>query len=122
MNLWLDDMRKNPEDWLWVKDYRQAVEAFETLDVVNASLDHDLYMGDYWDYDEHYFDKTPTGYDVVLWIAEHDAWPETLAIHSDNMQGVRRMQEVIEEFGPYTDKGEVAYDHTGWYVGGPKYT
>lgn len=120
MNLWLDDMRKNPDGWMWAKDYYECINAFYKYDVVNASLDHDLYLGGFWD-DDHWNQPTKTGFDVVEWIAEHEMWPETLAVHSDNVKGVARMCDVIEEFGPYVDKTDVMYDHMAYYVGGPKY-
>lgn len=89
MKLWLDDLRKPPDDtWTWVRTYEECIRQFRSdktfAELVQAepievlSLDHDL--------------GTPqTGYDVVRWIerrvAEFGMVPPKLEVHSQNVVG-----------------------------------
>lgn len=46
--------------------------------------------------------KEMTGYDVLLWMAEHEVWPtEACYVHSHNSVGAERMVGVINRYGPY---------------------
>jgi hypothetical protein len=92
VKLWLDDIRDPVRfgrlGWLWVKDYDAALEALQTLEISEASLDHDLSLlqtiGQ--------VDEEKTGYDVVLWMEEHGVFPpEGVTVHSANPAGARRM-------------------------------
>jgi hypothetical protein len=102
MNLWLDDIRVPPRGiWHWVKTADEAIKALRTFRYEWASLDHDLA-------DEHYNNQAgtdfreKTGYDVVLWMAEHEIWPSKgVVIHSWNFPGADRMRKVVDRYGPY---------------------
>src|SRR5690606_41986839 len=92
MNVFLDDVR-NParciegygySDWVWVRTAEEAIELLRSGKVKAISLDHDLGIGQ------------KTGYDVLLWMEEHDVWPETIRIHSMNAVGRQRMLAVLE--------------------------
>lgn len=104
MNLWLDDIRLPPSEgvWWWAKTADEAIWFLEHFRPEWASLDHDLA-------DVHYDDQAcaqdhreKTGYDVALWMAEHDTWPSKgVTIHSQNVVGSQRMQGVVDRYGPY---------------------
>lgn len=110
MNLWLDDIRMPPERgvWQWVKNYDEAIKALSTFNYDWASLDHDLA-------DEHYHALTPdsiaiadfrekTGYDVALWMAEHEVWPRKgVVVHSWNPAGAKRICGIVDRYAPYGD-------------------
>ena len=87
MEMWLDDKRPPPHKdahVTWVVTAEDAIALLETGQVTSASLDHDLGLG-------------KTGYDVVCWMEEHDAWPERgVRVHSMNPVGRQRMESVIE--------------------------
>ena len=91
VKLWLDDVRAPPaKDWTWVNTVDAATVLLETGRIVEASLDHDLGEG------------TPEGYELCLWMAEHDIWPrDAIAVHSANPVGAARMCGVIERYGPF---------------------
>jgi hypothetical protein len=80
--------------------------------VVECSLDHDLA-------DEHYGDsggymggpsyREMTGYDVVLYMAEHSIWPEVVRVHSANPVGARAMAQLTTRWSPESLKPKMAY-------------
>ena len=105
MKLWLDDVRKPWEHgyygWMWVKTADEAIAAFRTGNVEEASLDHDLTPqqtlgGIYGQVRE---DGQKTGYDVVVWLEEHpEYWPpKGVQVHSMNPAGAARMIQVINK-------------------------
>ncbi len=120
MRLWLDDLRPPPDGtWVWAKNAAQAIRLLEDHQVTEASLDHDLAdipwenldeLGDQFG-DQYVQDlvvrsrKEKTGYEVVLWLAEHGHWPtEKITIHSWNPVGGARMASVVDRYGPYEKK------------------
>jgi hypothetical protein len=106
VKLWLDDIRDpmnfNAVGWVWVKTAEDAVNAFRTGEVTEASLDHDLT-------DEQmikggfngmiYEDGHKSGYDVVCWLETHpEFWPVNgVRVHSQNASGAARMRQVIDK-------------------------
>lgn len=72
MKLWLDDIRYPPSDWVWVKTVDQAISFLDAGLVDEVSLDNDLGEGQ------------PEGKKVVLHMAEHGNWPETVRVHTAN--------------------------------------
>lgn len=122
MKLWLDDDRPAPEGWVWVKTADAAIRVLEhwkrNPDSPNCSIevmsfDHDLA-------DEHYAyyllsedhpqyemikraaTKEMTGYDVLLWMVEHEVWPtETCCVHTHNSVRGPVMADMINRYGPY---------------------
>lgn len=120
MKLWLDDVRDPQrylpdwEDWTWVKTAREAIEAFQTGEVTDASLDHDLGLPScaacrrgvgqtaeqYHQVFTHGCEHgEPTGYSVVAWLEEHpEFWPiNKVRVHSANPAGAARMRQVIDK-------------------------
>ena len=100
-------MRSAPDEFdVWVKDYDEAVEAFQQYagEITDASLDHDL-GGGFYPYDM----GEKNGYDFVKWLCGFDEerdprrWPtRSVAVHTDNPVGRRNMIQLIERYGPYT--------------------
>jgi hypothetical protein len=80
-----------PDDWVWAKTVRQAIEALERNDVTEVSLDHDLGEGA----------NVGSGYDVLLWIEARAALDETyrppvIHIHTSNTGTLSRMEAAVE--------------------------
>lgn len=91
VRLWVDDLREPPPGWDLAKNVEEAKTLLAGGDVIEASLDHDLGEG-----------HGSEGYDLVLWMAEHNVWPEeVLSVHSQNPPGAQKMCAVIERYGPY---------------------
>ena len=114
IDLWLDDVRLPPSNYVWVKSVTEAKLILETGDVRRASLDHDLgackecYDGtaEKW-LVEHDYKSMPhcphfgTGYDLVCWMEETGHWPkEKPVVHSANPVGRQRMQQAIDHSFP----------------------
>jgi hypothetical protein len=90
MRIWLDDIRKKPDDFdVWLKDADTAIRSLRTGVVTCISLDHDL--GE---------ESEKTGYDVAKFI-EEAAYKKTLAplevvVHSANPVGRKNIERAIE--------------------------
>lgn len=90
--LWIDDIRTPPTgEWIWAKNYDDAIAQIFTGNFVRVSLDHDL--GD---------ENAKTGYDILCeierQIAKGGFWiflPE-FEIHSANPVGRANMQRAID--------------------------
>ena len=87
MKMWLDDMRKPPKDFVWVKTAKEAIGWIDQGIVEFIDLDHDLGEGD------------GTGYEVAAHI-EAMAWegrlkPMGWAVHSMNPVGANRMRAAM---------------------------
>ena len=90
MKLWLDDIRKAPDGWQWVKTAQEAIACLSTGKVKMVSLDHDL--GN----DELY----GTGYTVLTWVErqvfENESFPiPEMLVHSANAVGRVNMFRAI---------------------------
>lgn len=124
MKLWLDDERPAPDGWQWVKTADEAIYALRDNLITHMSFDHDLadvhYA--YWhvghnpgfplDKDHpvrvaarEESAKEMTGYDVLLWMAEHEVWPtEACYVHTHNSVRGPVMADMINRYGPYEHK------------------
>lgn len=86
MKLWLDDLRYPPDiNWTWVKSVDEAIEWLKTGKVIKASLDNDLGL-------------EVEGRRLVLWMAEHDIWPEEVVVHSNNPVAREYMEGMIKRY------------------------
>lgn len=119
IKLWLDDYRKAPDGWLWVKTVRDAQLQLLTGQVEECSLDHDLgacadcmqgMTPEEWFYRVGHQESMPhcdhvgTGYDLVKWMAEHSVWPKLpVMVHSMNPVGAARMLGTISRYQPSYD-------------------
>ncbi|ASR76576.1 hypothetical protein SEA_SUSHI23_185 [Streptomyces phage Sushi23] len=92
MKLWIDDIRTCPEGWVWAKDSFAAICHVKKLMLKNhrfeaVSFDHDLGDDD-------------TTRPVVLWMAEHEFWPEKVYVHTANPVGREFLEGIINHYGP----------------------
>lgn len=122
MKLWLDDERPAPEGWIWVKTGQEAIAILDDLgsatgELTHMSFDHDLadVHYDYFmagqilaadhpmrDFARAEAAKEMTGYDVLLWMAEHNVWPtKACHVHTHNVARQKAMCGVINRYGPY---------------------
>lgn len=106
MKMWLDDIREpwkfGAIGWEWVKTAEEAINLLKAGEVEVASLDHDLSDEHYpWNRSNEYdmpVSGAGTGYDVVCWMEENNAWPKGgVSVHSMNPVGRKRMQVVIDK-------------------------
>lgn len=88
MKLFVDDTREPPKGYDFADCYNDAVFCIKYLDYEHISLDYSL--GEYY-----------TGLDIMKFIHENKRYPKTLNIHSDHVDGVKKMREyAIENFPP----------------------
>jgi RNase P subunit RPR2 len=104
INLWLDDSRPAPTDWLRVTTVASAQRLLEAQVVREISLDYDLgwcpdciHRGEHLRHTgQRHCPHTPTGYDLVAWMAQTGHWPQLPPnVHSGNPDGGARMLGVI---------------------------
>jgi hypothetical protein len=105
IRLWLDDTRKPPFGYEWVKTADECIQFLKDHHVLLVSLDHDLA-------DEHYAYadgskeiprdqlKEKTGYEVLEWTHEFDAWVPEIHVHSLNAKGVQDMMTKLRNRAP----------------------
>lgn len=110
MKLFVDDTRAAPDDWLLVRSVAEAKTLLAGGDVIAISLDHDMgaceacttagtHIGDQTTDETTYYNTCPhaeTGYDLVMWMIEHDYVPALVAVHSMNPVGRKRMIQALE--------------------------
>jgi len=89
MNLWLDDERRAPAGWYWVRTSKEAIDAVKNFGskIEKMSLDHDLGGDD-------------TGYKFLCWIEEQVEcygmeFNCDITVHSANPVGAIRMRQII---------------------------
>jgi hypothetical protein len=86
VKMWLDDKRKAPDGWTWVKTHGEAIEALKSGKVEAVRFDHDLGPGG-------------SGYDVARWIEDRAAAGELgmlwWKVHSQNPVGKLRIQAAM---------------------------
>lgn len=91
MRIWLDDVRPKPDEYdIWVKTSEEAILYLASESVTEISLDYDLANGD-------------CGINVLEFIEKFEHVSETtkfinvyISIHSQNPEGVRRMNLVLD--------------------------
>lgn len=118
MNIYLDDVRNTPEDWVRCYKIEEVQEYLRQGNVTNLSLDHDLGASylcencyDMGNENEDCVDdcnckchlveflRVPTGYDLCKWMAENDVWPQYKpTVHSANPVGRVNMQSIIDRY------------------------
>lgn len=121
MRLWIDDIRPAPEGWVWVKNFDEAVKAFQEEEISDASFDYDL--GYVIPEEDCHFDvgkvvkataydtQMPDGNDILTWVIENKKWPsESITVHSMNPTGAKRLCDTIERYGPYEYRERIIYE------------
>ncbi|MDV6271741.1 cyclic-phosphate processing receiver domain-containing protein [Rhodococcus globerulus] len=83
MNLWVDNIRKPPDGWVWAKSSSGAIDALCFGMVQRLSLDYDLGDGD-------------TTCSVIRWIRENSMWPREIRIHCTNPVSVDWLTGLID--------------------------
>ena len=126
MKIWLDDDRPAPKGWVWVKTADEAIAVLDGManasradHITHMSFDHDLadvhyeWVGAFMLDENHPLRKhaeiecakEKTGYDVILWMAEHNIWPtEECRVHTHNSVRGPVMADMINRYGPYETK------------------
>lgn len=99
MKIWLDDERPKPDiHWFHARNSYEAIRAlsiyyhfrnavYPTLGLEAISLDHDLGEGD-------------DSRKVVLWMINHDFWPQNVYVHTMNPIGREWLVGMINKYGP----------------------
>lgn len=107
LKVWLDDSRPSPSGWLRVTTVRNARRLVEAGLVREISLDYDLgwceaciARGEHLKSSgRRHCEHTPTGYDLVAWMAESGHWPTAPpTVHSGNIEGGARMLGLIARY------------------------
>ena len=99
MNIWLDDLREAPENWIRTHDVEETIGLLKDnkSHVEAISLDHDL-------------GEDQDGVDVLKWLEQQhkqdDAvyWPKWVMIHSSNAVGRENMRRIIESSSLYGNR------------------
>lgn len=88
MKIWLDDLRKPPEGYTWVKNQAELIALLESnQEVIKVmSFDHDL------------GDTEPDGYMIIKHLATHylERWPQEIHVHSANPPGAANIKAFAE--------------------------
>ncbi|MFZ4452481.1 cyclic-phosphate processing receiver domain-containing protein [Salibacterium aidingense] len=85
-NIFLDDVRPGPEDHIVVKTAEECMLLLRDGEPVShLSLDHDLGS------------KKTNGFDVVLYLLEHNLYPDHITIHSANAAAGKKMYQHLLE-------------------------
>lgn len=101
IRLWVDDVRTPPgPDWVWVGTPAAAIWTLQNHQVSHMSLDHDLGIDVMSD---DMADLTTR--EVVLWMIEHNTWPDTVVVHSANPVGRDWLEEMIKRYKPERTEG-----------------
>jgi len=87
--IFLDDIRKAPDrSWITVRTYDQCTRILSHVKHIDViSLDYDLH-------------ELKTGYDVLVYMHEHDIVPDEILIHSTHYFGKERMMEYVRTYFP----------------------
>jgi len=90
VKVWLDDWREEPEGWLRTLTVEETIEAIESFNVVELSLDNDLGIG------------LREGIEVMDWLEQrllcHEILPpEKMYVHSQNPVAARNMRQIIDK-------------------------
>ena len=86
INLYVDDIRKCPENFIIARTYSDAIRLLNIYEINILSLDHDLGIID---------DVEMTGYDIVKYICNNNIKINKIYIHTDNVVGRQNMYETL---------------------------
>lgn len=92
VKIWLDDVRKSPDNYMWVKSVNEAkrcILKYEQTDSdIQLDLDHDL--GDYA------FDGGD-GIELVKWLVQTERF-YPITFHTMNPVGRQNMQALVDRY------------------------
>lgn len=94
MKLWIDDERVTPAGYT-----HNALSSAQAIDLISrnrdnfelVSFDHDLGM---------VAGNEDTSRRVLLWMAEHEAWPDEIRFHTANPVGREWLVGTAQNFAP----------------------
>jgi hypothetical protein len=86
IKLWIDDIRRAPDGYVWCKTTDDAIEILSSANVSTLDIDHDA--GDFVNYGGDYIK-------VLDWMEEHDYKNIDIHIHSMNPVGIAKMKQII---------------------------
>jgi hypothetical protein len=95
LRLWLDDDRPIPDGYnAWARDAAAGITALEEAlttgrHVEIVSFDHDIISTDGQEFRP-----------VMRWIAEHDAWPDTVRVHTGSSIGAEWLLGITHRYAP----------------------
>lgn len=102
MNLWVDDIRTEPEGWTRAKTVTEAIRLLDMWDVTEVSLDHDIShkvsigMGD-----ARPFASDETFEPVARFISRtYNPGKILITIHTANSVAAEKMSKILERFNP----------------------
>ena len=88
INLYLDDTRKCPENFILAKTFEEAIFILENYKVNILSLDHDLGL-------DKNGNLRKTGYDLVKYICENNILVNEIYLHTANPIGRENMYHTL---------------------------
>lgn len=88
-NLWVDDERDAPPDWLWTTTNAGAITALSNIRVEHLSLDYVLGRGQYTS-------------EIMKWLYEHpERWPTgSIVCHSSSIDAQHLIERMVADFAP----------------------
>ena len=92
INIFLDDLRDYPNDFVVARNYRDCIDLLNNNRVKIMTFDHDL-------------GEEKTGYDVAKYIVEmgienSDFWPQLIYIHTSNPVGRNNIYQLLDRYKP----------------------
>lgn len=97
LRLWLDDDRPIPDGYnVWARDAAAGISELETAAAAGrhveiVSFDHDIISTDGQEFRP-----------VMRWIAEHDAWPDIIRVHTGSSIGAEWLLGIARRYAPDT--------------------
>lgn len=79
INVFLDDVRPCPDDYVLASDMEECIKLLREEDIQHLSLDHDLE------------NKLRNGFMIVEYMVKHSLFAETITVHSANAGAGKRM-------------------------------
>lgn len=105
VDLWVDDVRKPPDGYVWATTAREAIGILKNNVVHRLSLDHDLGPP-----------GAGTGYDVALWLEENfHSMPQYAKCHSSNPVGRDRIRAALQSAKRRLHDDEANYTYRSVY-------
>ncbi|MGG0667760.1 cyclic-phosphate processing receiver domain-containing protein [Lederbergia citrisecunda] len=89
INVYLDDLRDCPKDFVIARNYEQAINLLTSNNVNILSLDHDLG-------EDEQGNLLPTGYDLVKYMCEYGLRANKIYLHTDNGVGRENMYQTLK--------------------------
>lgn len=102
MKIWLDDLRKAPDNYIWCHSVNEAISVINeagTSNITDIDIDHDL--GDY-------NKDGGEGIKLIDWCIENDFYPN-VKLHTANPVGRNNMLRTIKRYWKLNNNNEVNF-------------